>query len=230
MDRVSLMKRTDTKFILHKNQLPGLLETIKDSYKILEIDGGRMMTYTSLYFDTAGKKFYLDHHNGKVNRTKVRMRKYIESGKCFLEIKQKDGKGRTHKSRIPINEIAEDLSKKSRAFIKEITQESFDLRPTIWNKFNRMTLVHKTAKERLTIDLNLCFSLQESLEHYTDLAIIEVKQERFNRKSPVVKTLKETGIYPFNISKYCMGMLRINEGLKYNRFKQKVLKINKLTA
>jgi len=157
MNTVSLMKRTDTKFIIHEKELITVLKNIKDEYKILEVDGHRIMTYSSLYFDTPSKKFYHDHHNGKVNRTKIRMRKYVESDTCFLEVKQKDGKGKTNKTRTFIPDFETNLSHDSLDFIQNITNESFDLEPIIWNKFNRITLVNKTAQERLTIDLNLSF-------------------------------------------------------------------------
>ena len=90
------MKRTDTKFVVSKKMLPVLLETLKEKYRVLEIDNNRVMTYNSLYFDTKDQKFYREHHNGKINRLKVRMRKYVESELFFLEIKQKDHKGENH--------------------------------------------------------------------------------------------------------------------------------------
>ena len=230
MNNVSLMKRTDTKFIIHENDLMAVLKNIRETYKILEIDGHRIMTYNSLYFDTPTKKFYKDHHNGKVNRTKVRMRKYVESGICFLEVKQKDGKGKTNKTRTSIDDFETKLSSNSKDFIQKVTNRSFDLEPIIWNEFNRITLVNKTAKERLTIDLNLSFKINNSFKTYNNLVIIEVKQERFTRTSPVVKELKSKQINPYSLSKYCIGMIGIYSDLKYNRFKKKVIKINKITA
>ena len=110
MDGVSLMKRTDTKFVIHQKNLIEVLETIKDHYSVLQINDKRTLSYPSLYFDTKDKKFYHNHHNGKVNRTKVRMRKYMESNICFLEVKQKDGKGKTTKSRIQINDFETENS------------------------------------------------------------------------------------------------------------------------
>jgi hypothetical protein len=230
MNSVSLMKRTDTKFIIHQKKLIKVLEIIKDNYKILEIDKNRMMTYASLYFDTENKKFYNDHHNGKINRAKVRMRKYIESDICFLEIKQKDGKGKTTKSRIQIKDFETNLSKNSIDFISKTTSEKLELKPIIWNKFNRITLVSTITKERITIDLNLCYKLNTLKKDYSNLVIIEVKQERFNRTSAVVKALKNNFINPYSISKYCIGMTHIYPQLKYNRFKRKLIKINNLTA
>lgn len=230
MDSVSLMKRTDTKFVIHEKQLIEVLETIKDQYKVLQINENRMMTYSSLYFDTEDKKFYNDHHNGKINRTKIRMRKYVESDICFLEIKQKDGKGKTTKSRIKIKDFEPNLPEDLIGFIEKTTSEKMELKPIIWNKFNRITLVNIEAKERLTIDLNLCYKMGKSEKDYSSLVIIEVKQERFNRTSPVVKALKNKIINPYSISKYCIGMIHIYPQLKYNRFKRKLIKINNLTA
>ena len=230
MNDVSLMKRTDTKFVIHEKDLISVLEKIKNKYKVLEIDKHRIMTYSSLYFDTTTKKFYNDHHNGKVNRTKIRMRKYVESGMCFLEIKQKDGKGKTTKTRTSINDFETDLSDESVEFIQQVTDKTFDLEPIIWNKFNRITLVNKTAKERLTIDLNLSFKINNSFKAYNNLVIIEVKQERFTRTSPVVQQLKAKQINPYSLSKYCIGMISVYDDLKYNRFKKKLIKLNKITA
>jgi len=230
MENVSLMKRTDTKFVIHEKELLEVLKSVQSAYRVLEIDSHRVLTYSSLYFDTPSKKFYHDHHNKKINRTKIRIRKYVESGVCFLEIKQKDGKGRTTKSRTSIADFEKELSEESLNFIESITQKTFDLEPIIWNKFNRVTLVNKTAKERLTIDFNLSFKKSVRYKNFENLVIIEVKQERFSRSSPVVKQLKLRQINPYSLSKYCIGMIEIYEGLKYNRFKEKLIKINNITA
>lgn len=230
MDEVKLMKRTDTKFVIHEKDLAPILKGIQNQYKVLETDGHRAMTYSSLYFDTPLKKFYTDHHNRKVRRTKIRIRKYVESNVCFLEIKQKDGKGRTTKTRIPITKITPNLSQDSLAFIQNTTNRTFTLEPIIWNTFNRITLVNKNNKERLTIDLNISYKTEDSFKAYHNLVIIEVKQERFNRNSSIVQELKSKLVNPYSISKYCIGMIGVYKGLKYNRFKSKLMKINKITA
>lgn len=230
MDGVSLMKRTDTKFVIHEKDLIEVLEQVKNKYRVMEINSKRILPYSSLYFDTPSKKFYNDHHNRKVNRTKVRMRKYVESGICFLEIKQKNGKGKTTKSRISINDFEQNLSENSVDFIQKVTHHNFDLQPIIWNKFDRITLVNKTAKERLTIDLNLSFKKNKHFKSFDNLVIVELKQERFSRTSPFAQQLKLKQINPYSLSKYCIGMISIYNNLKYNRFKQKLIKINKITA
>jgi len=86
MDKVALMKRMDTKFVITKSQLYAVLETLTSDYTVLEIGANRLMSYISDYYDTDSKKFYLDHHNKIAKRTKIRIRNYIESGLFFLEI------------------------------------------------------------------------------------------------------------------------------------------------
>ena len=188
------------------------------------------MTYNSLYFDTKDHQFYREHHNGKINRLKVRMRKYVESELFFLEIKQKDHKGRTTKSRIPIKNFEKELSLASNDFIEKITAEKLDLTPALMNGFNRITLVNMQSNERVTIDFNLTYTLGDVQKTYDGIAIIEVKQERFDRSSAIVRELRNHGQFPYSISKYCIGMVNLYENLKYNQFKRKLIKLNKLTA
>lgn len=230
MNSVSLMKRTDTKFVINKYQLEIVLESIKNNYKVLEIDANRIMSYSSLYFDTLENKFYNDHHNGKKNRTKIRQRKYVESDLCFLEIKQKNGKGETNKSRIQVNDFEKDLTNISKEFIANTTNKEYNLVPSLWNGFNRITLVNLASKERVTIDLNLSYNIKDVKKGFENLVIIEVKQERFNRKSEIVKSLKSIRQNPYSISKYCIGMISLYNDLKYNLFKKKLIKINNTIA
>ncbi|MEP3836065.1 MAG: polyphosphate polymerase domain-containing protein [Algibacter sp.] len=230
MNSVALMKRTDTKFLINKSQLVTVLNDLGNNYKVLEVNDCRIMEYSSLYFDTADNKFYNDHHNGKNNRTKIRQRKYVNSDLCFLEVKQKNGKGETNKTRISVNDFETSLSNTSTEFISKVTDEEYKLFPSLWNGFNRITLVNIACKERVTFDLNLTYKIDTVEKSYNDLVIIEVKQERFNRKSEIVKTLKTLRQHPYSISKYCIGMISLYHDLKYNVFKKKLIKINNIIA
>lgn len=230
MDAVALMKRTDTKFVIPATKILDLLSKLSSSYRVLEVNNKRIMSYSSQYFDTQHKYFYHSHHNGKINRMKVRIRKYIDSDIAFLEIKQKDGKGFTTKSRTKIDNFEKTLSPKSNAFIEDVTSKSLELETTLYNHFDRITLVNKHIGERVTIDLGLSFTLENKEKTFEKIVIIEVKQEGLNRNTPVIKALRDTREYPYSISKYCIGMLQHYPTLKYNRFKKKLLKINKLSA
>ncbi|MGK0413005.1 MAG: flagellar biosynthesis regulator FlaF [Polaribacter sp.] len=229
MNSVALMKRTDTKFVINISSLSKVLEKLSESYKVLEIKGQRIMNYSSLYLDTKEFKFYHDHHNGIVNRTKIRQRKYVDSDLTFLEIKKKNGKGETSKFRIKINDFETTLSDKSKKFISDTTNEDYKLQTSLWNSFNRITLVSLKENERVTIDFNLAYAVDDKEKKYSNIAVIELKQSRFDRKSLVVKVLKNIGHNPYSISKYCIGVANLYKNLKHNIFKPKLLKINNIS-
>ncbi len=230
MDEVSLMNRSDTKFLLPLRQTSEILLDVLNDYSVLEINQDRIMTYNSLYFDTPKHDFYLCHHNGKFNRIKVRIRNYVESKIHFLEVKRKNGKGITKKSRISLEGFERTLSEGSKKFVSQTTKGEFNLKPILENRFNRITLVSKANKERATLDFNLSFKNKTHHKVYNGLAIIEIKQEGVDRNSSIYTALKKRHILPYSISKYCLGMVSLYEGIKYNNFKQKLLKIQTLTA
>ena len=227
MDSVKLLNRTDTKFIFNKNLFDSILSKIKNDYQILSINNKKTASYRTLYFDTDQFKFYNDHHNKRGNRFKVRIRKYLDSDLCFLEIKNKR-KGRTIKTRTSITDFEDSLSNSSIDFIKEIIPEFEPLETKIWNTFERITLVNQERKERLTIDFNLKFEFDNKKLGIDHLVICELKQERANRNSPINHIFKLMKILPNRVSKYCIGSGLLYEQLKKNRFKEKYLLINKL--
>lgn len=230
MSKVGLMNRIDTKFVCNINQLEAILKELPKYYKILEVNSLKLLKYSSLYFDTAKLKFYNDHHNGKLNRTKVRFRKYVDSDLTFLEVKQKSGNGRTRKTRINVSDINTSLNDEKNQFIESVTKVKFALRPTLNNSFKRMTLVDREEKERATIDIGLNVSADGTNKTFEKLVIIELKQVRIDRSSKLFEIVKKHGIHPYRISKYCIGMVTTKNNIKYNIFKRKLLKINKISA
>ena len=89
INKVAALFRFDTKFILPADALPPLLNYFNKNFSILEITGQRKHFYDTVYFDTPDYKLYLDHHKGKPNRMKVRIRKYETTGEVFFEVKHK---------------------------------------------------------------------------------------------------------------------------------------------
>lgn len=228
MDNVKLMSRSDTKFAFKFSKLPELLNQMMPFYKVLEINGKFIHDYKSLYFDTDDRKFYLDHHNGRVNRNKVRFREYVGSDLTFLEIKRKNNKGKTIKKRMKVDSINDKLSVKQKEYIYSIIGTNIILNSKQWINFSRITFVHKVHKERLTIDINLNFKEKDRRGDLNQIAIGEVKQERMSRLSDFMRIAKELHILPIRISKYCMSTLELNPELKQNRFKEKTLFLTKL--
>ena len=228
MNSVSLMKRVDTKFILKESQLLEVLSKLYKDYKILQIDQERLMKYSTLYFDSQNKKCFKDHHNGKLNRYKIRMRKYLVSDICFLEIKKKNNLGITNKIRRQIKDFETNLTIESKEFITNSNINNLLLEPSLYNNFSRMTFVNKSEAERLTIDVDLSFSFGAKEKKFDKLVVIEIKQEGKRLNTTINRVLKSMSILPTNFSKYCIGISNTLDNIKSNRFKEINLKINKL--
>src|SRR5690348_13827055 len=109
MDDVKLMDRMDLKFVFSMNELPFILSEVKPYYRSLEASGTRISRYETLYYDTHDFELYNRHHSGKMNRYKVRSRKYVESDLHFFEVKYKNNRGRTIKTRIKTKETETEL-------------------------------------------------------------------------------------------------------------------------
>ena len=229
MDRVKLMNRTDTKFAFSVEKFTEFLESLNQFYDVLEIANTRTPHYESLYFDDDQFSFFKDHHNGKTNRFKVRIRKYVESDILFLEVKHKF-KGRTDKKRIPANGFQEVFDEKQLQFLTKQLQAESQLMPTMWNSFQRITLINKTLNERLTFDFNINFHHQSIERNFSKLVIAELKQEDLDRNSPFYVLMKKQQIRPYRLSKYCLGSIEIygENQLKFNRFKKKLLLLKKI--
>lgn len=228
MDNVKLMDRTDTKFVFNLTLLPSFIEEISSDYKVLEVSDKRTSRYETLYFDTSNFELYNKHHNGKLNRYKVRFRKYVESDLHFFEVKFKNNKGRTIKDRVKRPEIEFNIQGKAQKLLAEKTPLNPDsLVPNIWVNYTRTTLVNKFSKERLTIDTNLQFKFNETEFSLPNLVIAEVKQEKC-APSPFLKVMRSNHLREGSISKYCLGVASIYDNVKKNNFKHKIQTINKI--
>ncbi|HRG00804.1 MAG TPA: polyphosphate polymerase domain-containing protein [Bacteroidia bacterium] len=228
MDGVKLMDRTDTKFTFNINELPGILEEAKIYYKVLNVEGNRISRYKTLYFDTQDFDLYNEHHSGKLNRYKIRHRTYVESNLGFLEVKFKNNKGRTLKTRIKEVEVPELNTGKAFEFLKKMLPfDPLILLPRIWINYSRITLVNKTSAERLTLDLNLEFEKNGKKQILDQLVIAEVKQDS-KVASPFISIMRNKHIRQGSISKYCFGIASSYSEVKKNNFKQKLSNVKKI--
>lgn len=229
MDGVKLMDRTDTKFTFNITQLEDVLKKAKEFYRVLSIENNRISRYKTLYFDTEDFELYNKHHSGKLNRYKIRHRTYVESNIGFLEVKYKNNRGRTIKTRIKENQIPSFENGNAKDFLlKSIPYQPSLLVPKIWINYSRITLVNKTSAERLTIDLYLEFEKDKETKLLDKLVIAEVKQDS-KIASPFIAIMKELHIREGSISKYCMAIANSYTTVKKNNFKQKLQNIQKIT-
>ncbi len=229
MDNVKLQDRIDTKFMFKDNILPVVLNMMKEDYYILEINNMRFNHYETLYFDTENFDLYLRHHNGRVNRYKFRARKYVESNLHFFEVKFKNSKGRTIKDRVKRPEIFSYLCDTSHNLVKSLSNVNPDsLVAKLWVNYRRMTFVSKHSEERLTIDTKLTFIDKDQTIPISGLVIAEVKQGSVKDKSAFVSLMRKYHVQQKSISKYCLGVISLNEKIKQNNFKPTLLYLQKL--
>jgi hypothetical protein len=228
MDNVKLMNRLDTKYVFHISQLTPILSQVTNDYSVLEIFNKRIFRYHSIYFDTPAFDLYYYHHRGKSNRYKIRTRQYADTGDCFLEIKFKTPQGRTLKERTSIPSIGE-ICDKGKDFAGERTHIDVEsLVPSLNVDFNRITLVSKTGIERITIDIGLHLHNNSKSQDFPNVIILEAKHEKGNHTSSLLSLLKQNNIRPYSISKYSIGTALLNDRVKKNMFKPKLLFLNKI--
>jgi hypothetical protein len=222
-----LMNRVDSKFIFHLSELPDILKELKVDYQVLEVNDQRISEYENLYFDTHKHRFYLDHHNNKNHRFKVRFRKYGNSNTTYFEIKERR-KNRMDKQRFQVDEMRNELLEKEHHLIQEVLGIKTSLKPMLINQYQRITLVNETLKERFTLDYRLTFQSGGKVKAVDNVVIAELKQQNLNRESPVFQLMNQKKIRTFRISKYCIGtvLLFSKKDVKYNNFKYIIQKLN----
>ena len=234
MDSIRLMNRIDTKFLTTERTLAGVLEdAARQGYRALETEGTKISSYDSLYYDTPERQMFLDHHNSRLVRQKVRTRTYVGSGRTFLEIKRKNNHGRTSKKRAEIDPAAFRDFRRDAASAALLDRYSSlpaeTLSPVLETLFRRITLVNAARTERLTIDTALCFYNHRTGREASlaDAVIIELKQDG-RAPSPMRGILLDHRVKPLRVSKYCIGETLTDEGIKNNRFKLKIKQIEKV--
>ena len=231
MSGVKLMNRTDTKFVTDQNHLRMLLQMAQGDYFVQEIDGQRNLEYDTTYFDTAAFDMYNQHQWNHTNRQKIRFRTYCISGLQFMEVKTKNNHGRTKKKRMEVSDMNVNDQAKSDFLVKHLRYGVDTLQPALNNHFSRITLVNRAKTERLTIDSALRFKnlVSGQQKDMGQLVIIELKRDGLVY-SPVLEMLRQLRIHPHGFSKYCMGSALTNPQLSVNRFKRKLIEINKIVT
>ena len=233
MDGVKLLNRIDTKFLTDELTLVKVLEdALSQGYAALFVDGARLSRYNSIYYDTPSLKMFLDHHNRRLVRQKVRTRTYLNSGLTFLEIKRKNNHGRTRKKRIvlPGEELMNFAGDASACeYLRRHSDFSAeDLDVVLCTSFSRITLVNPARTERITIDTDIHFTNFRTGHRacLEDAVIIELKQDSHS-SSQMKGILLGNRVKPASLSKYCIAVTLTDPCVKSNRFKTKVRRIEK---
>ena len=257
----ALQTRVDRKYLISRTELDDLtLALLPDTFasrtpasapdapitsrsavRALEIGGRRHLGYWSTYFDTEQLHLFLGAARRRPHRFKVRVRTYLDTGSTFLEVKTRNRRGQTVKSRVPTTVSSHDqLSQDDRLFVattladklerqqrtaagrleleRELEPMISDLRPTLTTEYQRTTLL-VADNSRATIDHGLCVTSHDGTSrHLVDHVVVETKSSR--RPSPIDRLLWDRGHRPVVFSKYGTGLVLLYPelpGSKWNR-------------
>ncbi|MDP4226212.1 MAG: polyphosphate polymerase domain-containing protein [Bacteroidota bacterium] len=209
---VELMNRIDMKFLFPISKLAGFLKQVQPLYYSLLIDNRRIFNYQSIYYDTSDLFMYQCHQKGMLNRFKIRRRKYLDSQIDYLEIKLKNDEGRTIKKRIRYPGDQQNIDLSAHHFIASNSPFKADqLTPTLEVNFKRITLVHKSVSERVTLDFNLSFKNKDGELEVPNLVIAEIKRGTSPVNSDFAGILQKKHIKSSEMSKYAMGIALLSE-------------------
>jgi hypothetical protein len=219
----TLLVRTDTKFVLHRRELPVLTGLLKaENYAAARHPGGDFFAYENRYFDTTERLLLRAHHRGQRPRYKVRLRHHLSRNMSFFELKQKQPGGATSKERIPVGFQTDGIGPEASALLEHRHRlTSRPLESAMCIDFERAMLVGRDTPERVSIDTNLRFSDGDSTAELNDLVIVEVKQARFAARSPVMRALRTSGALQLRVSKYITGAQLLWPDVRLNRYRNR---------
>jgi len=206
--KAALLSRVDKKYIVDGPTFEALSQRLEGDFLALEIDGRRLFTYHTVYFDCDELSLYEDHLKGRRRRFKCRSRHYVETGRCVFEIKLKGLRGRTLKHQLQIDERHHGvMTEQAQEFASRILRETYgrgldrDLQPVLPMTYQRLTLAAKEGAQRVTCDFSLDFGSAGLADGH---AIIESKSE--SGRGKVDRALRTLGVRPISCSKYCAGI------------------------
>jgi hypothetical protein len=140
----------------------------------------------------------------------------------------KSNKDRMIKFRKQIPGPVTSLEHLDRDWLPERFPYGFEVvAPVVWNRFRRMTIVNFEKQERITIDFDIHFGCGDDTFTHPGLCVVELKQSRRSKSSPLAQQLHGLHIRPVGISKFCVAAARLYPNFKHNEFKPLLLHLNR---
>jgi hypothetical protein len=227
LDRgAALLTRVDRKYVVPVETFVRLVGELDDSWSSLEIAGSRLFGYSSVYFDTEDFVTYRAHLQGRRRRYKVRVRRYVDSDDCMIEVKRKGLRGVTVKERRahPVWQQTE-LGDDGQAFVQGCLHGHGDpglsgaMHPVVVTGNRRTTLASLSGHSRLTVDTDLACGWGASHAALRPgFVVLESKVE--GHGSQVDRLLRAFGVRPVPISKYCVGVASLGLDLPSNPWRR----------
>ena len=223
IDRASLQRRVDTKYLTDHVAVANLLGELAGSFQVLQIQGLRAFRYRSEYLDSPGRDAYRAHLQGRRRRYKCRVRHYVDSGESQMEVKLTGSRGETTKLRAPYG--ADQSVGDCADFLATCVADAYGLRidhrlrPVLSAGYQRITLVSRSSPERVTLDNGLGF-LDLATQRGCSLSeaqwIVETKTARGQGLANA--KLRDLHVRPVSLSKYILGVALTNPEVRVNDY------------
>ena len=213
----SLLRRTDTKFVLEEHNALEILSSLQHDYMVLPAGDALAAKYRTLYFDTEHLDFFHAHRRGRRIRHKVRIRHYPDRNVGFLEIKKRVSQFQQVKYRVERPLGDNSLTEHDMTFIRKHSGEAGELYPQAWMDFHRITLLSASSNERITIDFGLLLPTLSKTIIFKGLVILEIKQWPFCRRTTMMQVLQAKQCRPHRFSKYCAATILTHPNIRSNR-------------
>jgi hypothetical protein len=212
MSRAALLVRVDRKYFVPVETFREFAARVSADFVVLDIEGRRLFHYESVYFDTPDLAMYRAHIQGRRRRFKLRTRTYADSGLCMLEVKLKGPHAMTVKERMPHAPARRrGLDPAALAFAAGAVYDSYGLPlpeclgPVLTTSNLRATFASITDAARFTCDVNVtCRDVSGEVSQRDDHVLVETKAG--SSGSLADRTLRDLGVRPAPISKYCIGV------------------------
>ena len=221
----ALLQRVDRKYVVPVSTFERLVVSLGDGWRSLDVAERRLFGYSSTYFDTPGMDTYRAHLQRRRRRFKVRVRRYVDSDACMLEVKRKGIRGATVKERTPHPPWSQgELGSVGRTFVENVLRghaviPAGPFRPVVTTSNLRATLVSVSTHARLTVDTELrCGWADLRVALRPGFVVLESKAEGLS--SAVDRTLRTLGERPVSISKYCIGVSALGLDLPDNPWRR----------
>jgi hypothetical protein len=227
MELAELQTRVDRKYFVPAEVFCQLIGEVAGQLRVLEIDGLRSFGYESVYFDTPDLSTYRAHLQRRRHRFKARTRTYIDSGLCMFEVKLTGARGETVKQRVPHPvEDRTELTDQALAHLADSLCQAYHqdvpagIRPTLVTTYRRTTFVSRTGEARLTCDTGLvCLDVHNEVRDTGTHVLVESKAGT-RGGSTADRVLRDLGVRPAAVSKYCVAVAALHPELPSNPWHQ----------
>lgn len=212
LERASLQRRFDRKYLLRADGAASLLHDIGGDYRVVLARRERFALYDTTYFDTPSLRLYHDHRRGRRPRAKVRVRNYIDRDLSMLEFKEKTPRGDTRKLRWERPALTTELGDDDVARLAGVCPALFSEGPLVAQArtvFYRLMLLNVRTVERATLDFGLTLERGDARCAVDELVVVEVKDGGRGAPSPLVAALRHRAARALPFSKYCIAIARL---------------------